>query len=315
MPSRFAQYGGAAGADQMLQQIIAEKLAAEQRQQAMAQQETENQQRNRALGQGDQRIGLEQQQIDLARQPKAPGPMTLGAGASLVDPATGRILTTAPTTPPAPRGPMALSPGSRLIDPATGRLIASAPTAAPQPRDERLVQVMGPDGTPIWTKESQAAGKPAAQAPRAVTGAERQTLSYYNRAKQATEDITPLEEQIAKSGLGTQLQMQYAPNMLQNQTQQSYRQAQRSFTEARLRKESGAAIPTAEYENDARTYFAQPGDSPATLEQKRRARAVVLEGMRNSAGRAYEEFYGPDGQPKAAPPSSGVSIKAIRQVK
>lgn len=162
-------------------------------------------------------------------------------------------------------------------------------------REEDIVQVMGPQGTPIWVKKSQAVGQPAAQAPRAVTGAERQSLSYYNRAKQATDDISPIEEQIAKSGLGAQLQLQHAPNMLQNQTQQSYRQAQRAFTEARLRKESGAAIPTAEYENDARTYFAQPGDTPQTMEQKRKARGVVLEGLKFSSGKAYNEFYGEAG--------------------
>lgn len=49
MPQRFAQYGGAAGADQVLQQIIAEKLAETQRQQALTQQQTENAQKNRQI--------------------------------------------------------------------------------------------------------------------------------------------------------------------------------------------------------------------------------------------------------------------------
>jgi hypothetical protein len=166
--------------------------------------------------------------------------------------------------------------------------------------DGRLVQVMGPQGTPIWVREQDAVGQPAAQAARAVTGQERQALSFYNRAKQATDDISGLEESIAKAGLGSQLQLQHAPNMMQTQQQQSYRQAQRAFTEARLRKESGAAIPQGEYENDARTYFAQPGDTPQTIEQKRRARTVVLEGLKFGSGKAYNEFYGDD--------ASGVNV-------
>lgn len=167
------------------------------------------------------------------------------------------------------------------------------------PRDERLVQVEGPDGRPTWTRESDAVGKPAAQAARAVTGAERGVLAYYNRAKDASETITnagpdgkSLEDRVAGAGLGTQLGLQYAPNMMQTSDQQAYRQAQRAFTEARLRKESGAAIPTAEYENDAKTYFAQPGDAPQTIAQKRQKRQTVLEGLKFSSGRAYDEFYG-----------------------
>lgn len=161
---------------------------------------------------------------------------------------------------------------------------------------ERMVQIMGPQGTPIYVPESQAAGQPAAQAPRAVTGQERQSLAYYNRAKQASDEIAKLEGSIAKAGIGAQLQLQHAPNMLQTNTQQAYRQGQRAFTEARLRKESGAAIPAGEYENDARTYFAQPGDSPETIAQKQRARAVVLEGLKFSSGKAFNEFYGDTGQ-------------------
>lgn len=167
------------------------------------------------------------------------------------------------------------------------------------PKEERIVQVMGPNGTPIWVRESEAVGKPAAQAPRAVTGQERQALAFYNRAAEAVATITApvaggesLENTIAKSGTAQQLRGQYAPNIMQSPEQQSYRQAQRAFTEARLRKESGAAIPMTEYENDARTYFAQPGDSLKVIEQKRKARQTVLDGLKFSSGKAYDEFYG-----------------------
>lgn len=176
------------------------------------------------------------------------------------------------------------------------RAMESRPTAGNAA--ERLVQIMGPNGTPIWVRESQAVNQPAAQAPRAVTGQERQSLAYYNRAKEAVDTLTTgdagksLEERMAASSLLRQGQLQYAPNVAQTSDQQRYRQAQRAFTEARLRKESGAAIPTAEYENDARTYFAQPGDSPDTIKQKRAARDTVLSGLKFGAGRAYDEFYG-----------------------
>jgi hypothetical protein len=124
------------------------------------------------------------------------------------------------------------------------------------------------------------------------TGAQQQILAYYNRAKSAEENIAPMEDEIAKMGLIAQGRMQYAPNWAQSSTGQQYRQAQRAFTEARLRKESGAAIPQSEYDNDARTYFAVPGDTADTLAQKRAARAEVLDGLAFGAGKAYDEFYG-----------------------
>lgn len=126
------------------------------------------------------------------------------------------------------------------------------------------------------------------------TGAEKTALGFFNRAKQADDDLRTMETEIAGQGLAGQVRMQVAPNWLQTQTGQAYTQAQRAFTEARLRKDSGAAIPNNEFESDRQTYFAQPGDSAATLEQKRRARAAVLASMGFQSGRALREFYGDD---------------------
>jgi hypothetical protein len=156
----------------------------------------------------------------------------------------------------------------------------------------------------VTPEEAKARGpmkKPKTQKP--VTGAERQTLSFYNRAKEASDALATggLEERIAKqNGMG-QLWGQYAPDIAQTKDQQLYRQAQRAFTEARLRKESGAAIPDAEYEKDAQIYFAQPGNTPEVIAQKQKARQVVLDGLKFSSGRAYDEFYGESGGAAGAP--------------
>jgi hypothetical protein len=150
----------------------------------------------------------------------------------------------------------------------------------------------------VTPEEARARGpmkKPVTQKP--VTGAERQTLSFYNRAKEASEALAQggLEERVSKqNGMGA-LWGQYAPNIAQTKDQQLYRQAQRAFTEARLRKESGAAISQQEYENDGRIYFAQPGDSPETIAQKQKARQAVLDGLKFASGKAYSEFYGESG--------------------
>lgn len=150
--------------------------------------------------------------------------------------------------------------------------------------------------------------------PKAVTGAERQTLAFYNRAKEASEALAQggLEERVSKqNGMGA-LWGQYAPNIAQTKDQQLYRQAQRAFTEARLRKESGAAISTQEYENDGRIYFAQPGDSPETIAQKQKARQAVLDGLKFSAGKAYSEFYGEDTPRGTTPPKKKFEILEVK---
>jgi hypothetical protein len=178
-----------------------------------------------------------------------------------------------------------------------------------KPRDERLVQVAGPAGKPIYVRESQAVGKEAPGVTgRPITGTERQSLAFYNRAQNAVEDIAPLEPVIAQQNLLQQERFKHAPDVALSPVQRQYRQAQRSFTEARLRKESGAAIAAHEYENDARTYFAQPGDDQKTIQQKQKAREKVLDGLRISSGRAYEEYYG-----EPAPTASAGKVETVER--
>ncbi len=53
---------------------------------------------------------------------------------------------------------------------------------------------------------------------------------------------------------------------------QQYEQAGEQWIRAFLRKESGAAIGKDEFKRDFKVYFPQPGDSPAVVRQKERAR-------------------------------------------
>jgi hypothetical protein len=137
--------------------------------------------------------------------------------------------------------------------------------------------------------------KPSGQG-KPATGQQRRALNFFNRAKEAQEIADDLEEKIAGAGLVSQGQLQYAPNILQTKEQQKYRQAQRAFTEARLRKESGATIKDDEYENDAKTYFTQPGDSKELRAQKRAMRNAVAAGIAFEAGDALREFYGDESE-------------------
>jgi len=143
------------------------------------------------------------------------------------------------------------------------------------------------------TPSQAASGNSGGNAPALKeTQSEKNALGFYLRGKDAVDTISTIEDDIKAKGLAGQARLEYAPNFLQSQENQVYRQLQRQFTEARLRKESGAAIPPAEYEADAKTYFAQPGDTNETLARKEQARSVVLESLRIGAGNAYKNYVG-----------------------
>jgi hypothetical protein len=121
---------------------------------------------------------------------------------------------------------------------------------------------------------------------------QKRVLNFFNRAEQADKDIEALEADIQKLPLTGQARLNYAPNIAQTPMGRQYIQAQRAFTEARLRKDSGAAIPPHEYDADQKTYFAQPGDDQVTLENKRRGRAAILASLASESGQALSEFLG-----------------------
>ena len=69
-----------------------------------------------------------------------------------------------------------------------------------------------------------------------------------------------------------------------NEAQQSTEQARRNFVTAVLRKESGAAISPSEFDNEARKYFPQPGDTDKVVKQKQDARELAIKALEVQAG-------------------------------
>jgi len=68
--------------------------------------------------------------------------------------------------------------------------------------------------------------------------------------------------------------------------QRQWAQAARTIINSILRRESGAAISEGEFTSARLQYFAQLGDDPKTLEQKRRSRLDVLAALNAEAGEA-----------------------------
>lgn len=84
---------------------------------------------------------------------------------------------------------------------------------------------------------------------------------------------------------------------------QRYMAAKTDFITAVLRKESGAAISSSEFEKEDRKYFPQPGEEVEVIEQKRIARQRALESMKAQSGPAYEVLFG-EAEETGIPPGS-----------
>jgi hypothetical protein len=177
--------------------------------------------------------------------------------------------------------------------------------AAATARAGQAIQVRGQDMTDTRARELNSItreNKPPSEGERAAFG-------YYTRALDAHQALEAMEEKMASKGLAGQAAYSFLPNAMQSEENQLYKQAQRQFTEARLRKDSGAAIAASEYANDEKTYFPQPGDTKAVLERKRQARSMVLRSLKDQAGRAYREDV-PGSGAAAAPAAAATPAPA-----
>lgn len=166
------------------------------------------------------------------------------------------------------------------------------PPQAP-PAEPALVPIVGPDGkTRYGTRQDARGTLVPSGSEKPSSGVQKRVLNFFNRAEQADRDLEALEPEIQQMGAMAQGRMAWAPNLAQTPTGRQYTAAQRAFTEARLRKDSGASIPPHEFESDRQTYFVQPGDDPETLANKRRARAAMLASLAFESGQALGEFLG-----------------------
>lgn len=90
---------------------------------------------------------------------------------------------------------------------------------------------------------------------------------------------------------------------------QKFDQAQRDFINATLRRESGAVISDAEFDNARKQYFPQPGDTADIIKQKRANRMEAIRGIGAGAGPGYrpESRFDESGEivPNARQPQRG----------
>ncbi len=110
-----------------------------------------------------------------------------------------------------------------------------------------------------------------------------------------------------------------AANIAASKERQAFDQGQRNFINLVLRRESGAVISDAEFDNARRQYLPQPGDNADTIAQKRASRLSVIKGLMRESGPSYKppkgwENPGDNGgsQPIPAPPKAASGVGGFR---
>jgi hypothetical protein len=203
--------------------------------------------------------------------------------------------------------------------PAVGRAGAVGVPAG-KPGDDRLVKTIMKNPT-LWnnlppsTKErigpllEEAGFTGFEKVAKPATSYQSQAGGYYMRLAEAEKTFARQADHISKMGKLGQAYYDTAPYAIQSSNNKDLQNAQRQFTEARLRKESGAVIPPSEYENDKRMYFPRFGDGPAQLAQKKQARDALMRTYKVQAGpRVMADMTGEEAaaeQADASPSGAG----------
>ncbi|WP_133116171.1 hypothetical protein [Mesorhizobium wenxiniae] len=156
---------------------------------------------------------------------------------------------------------------------------------------------VGPDGTVTYS-EGGAPGMPK------LSEAEGRNAGFYGRAAESHKLLADLEREGTSLFNKTVGDVPLVGNYALSQDAQKFKQAQRDFINAVLRRESGAVISPEEFENAKQQYFPQPGDGPEVIAQKRKNRDTTITGLKISGGQG-SQFAVP-----AAPPPAGATPPA-----
>lgn len=139
--------------------------------------------------------------------------------------------------------------------------------------------VLKPDGT-LGTRIGTVPGKEE----KAATEDQSKAALYSRRMTEAEAVISKLEH-IGTSVLEAgRAKVPLIGNFTSSAEHQMLDQAKRNFINAVLRRESGASISPAEFENADRQYFPKLGNDPPVLAQKEQNRRTAIEELRASAG-------------------------------
>lgn len=143
-------------------------------------------------------------------------------------------------------------------------------------------------GVPYGTTRQAAFGQTPT---KPLTESQAKDLTYGQRGQQASTIIDQLASNIvgfnpvAYAGYGA-LEPNAVGNALVPDNVRQYKQAERNFLTAILRRESGASISPSEFSVAEKQYFPRPGDDAQTLTQKKQLRDTAINSFLQNAGQS-----------------------------
>lgn len=168
--------------------------------------------------------------------------------------------------------------------------------------------IYGPDGKPIIVRGGPEVGSVK------LTEGQSKDLVYWQRATGSSPTIDTHEGDLAglKDNIASGIPL--VGNYMVSEGYQKGKQAAAEWLAAILRKDTGAAITSQEFDLYGPMYLPMPGDSDATLEQKREARKRAEEAIRLGLGTAEVLAQEVDRRRAAAePPPEAATTSEIPQ--
>jgi len=160
-------------------------------------------------------------------------------------------------------------------------------------------------GGPADPQNKAGGGKP-------LTEGQSKSLVFASRMQEANDTLDKLSGGGTVNSIpGSTLPVVGAAiNAIGGQGNQQLVQAKRDFINAVLRRESGAAIASSEFDNADKQYFPQIGDTSAVIAQKRKNREIATRGIAADVPDSENRISQVRGSPAAA--SGGWSVKEVR---
>jgi hypothetical protein len=120
-----------------------------------------------------------------------------------------------------------------------------------------------------------------AGADKPLNDTQSKALLFGSRMKAANDIFDKLEKLgTTTSTIGSNLPfLGTAINAMSSSDKQELNQGKRDFINAVLRRESGAAIASSEFDNGEKQYFPQIGDSVSVIQQKKANRDLAMRGV------------------------------------
>jgi len=223
------------------------------------------------------------------------------------------LLTGAPIpNPPAPRNPVNWQRDTKMVNGKETDVLFNPETMqyidantkqpvqiAPVPKPPQAWVYAGADGPVLIDKtkktytEVTREGDPNDRLLRPPNQGERTALTAFQTMANAQDIMDQVEDQVSEQDLllinNSPLPYVINNNLLSN-AGQKYLQAFINFSEARLRKVSGAQIKEDEWDNEKQLYGMQYGDLPDVRTQKRNARGVAVTGVQQEAQNALNVY-------------------------